>query len=331
MHVLSNSGWFDGCEQDGKPVTAHPLRGDSPAAVARQLWASRHHAAVVFDVAPRELMLACALKKVTPDWSSRLVSVDLILRRPTTARQRLQLSLTKWLLKEVDLFILYFKDTQALRELYGIEAERVRYVPFKVNNRERVLETKTSDEGFFLTCGRSNRDFETFIRAFDGLPYHAKILAPFGAEAAEHGTWFDPARCPSNVEAVEDDGSATSWIDWIARSRCVVLPVVPGMLSPSGIGTYLVAMALGKPVIMTEGPATRGILEDGMALLIPPADTKALRDAVTKVAEDEAVRRGLIEAGKAYALSLGDEDRLARDIRREVFRLVDQPTMRTAR
>src|SRR5262245_49660446 len=117
MHVLSNSGWFEGCEHDGQPVVAHSLREGSPAAAARQLWESRHHGAAVFDVAPRELMLACALKKVTPDWSSRLVSVDLILRRPTTARQRLQLSLTKWLLKEVDLFILYFKDTEALREL----------------------------------------------------------------------------------------------------------------------------------------------------------------------------------------------------------------------
>jgi len=209
-----------------------------------------------------------------------------------------------------------------VQRLYGIDDARMAYVPFKVNDLELIKHTETTDEGFFLSCGRSNRDYDTLCLAFDGLPYEAKILAPLGREAAGHGTFFAAGACPTNVQIISDDGSSASWIDWIARCQALILPIIPGMLSPSGIGTYLVAMALGKAVIMTEGPATTGMLEPSNAVLVPPSDAAALRAAVLRVAEDEAYRARIAAQGKAYALGLGDERRLAADIRQRVFDLL---------
>jgi glycosyltransferase involved in cell wall biosynthesis len=119
---------------------------------------------------------------------------------------------------------------------------------------------------------------------------------------------------PPNVVLESDDGSADSWNRWIGRCRAVVLPIQPGMLSPSGIGTYLVAMALGKCVIMTSGPATIGLIDRGEAVLVPPRDVGALREAVDRVARDAGYRAEVALRGQQYALSLGGEERLRTDL-----------------
>jgi glycosyltransferase involved in cell wall biosynthesis len=98
-----------------------------------------------------------------------------------------------------------------------------------------------------------------------------------------------------------------------------VLPISPDALAPAGISTYLVAMALGKCVIVSESPATRGILEDGeQAVVVPPSDPAAMRAAIVRVCEDADYRARVARVGREYALSLGDEERLAQDIVHEV-------------
>ncbi|HEX8362139.1 MAG TPA: glycosyltransferase, partial [Longimicrobium sp.] len=105
-------------------------------------------------------------------------------------------------------------------------------------------------------------------------------------------------------------------------AHAVVLPIQPGRLSPSGIGTYLVAMALGKCVVITESAATRGILDDRHAVLVPPADAEALRAAVARVAEDRELRERTARGGREYALSLGGDERLERDIVAELAEMM---------
>jgi len=82
-------------------------------------------------------------------------------------------------------------------------------------------------------------------------------------------------------------------------------------------------MALGKCVIISDSPATRGILKDGeQAVVVPPADPALLRAAVVKASEDADHRARIAQAGREYALSLRDEDRLADDIVHEVTRAI---------
>jgi glycosyltransferase involved in cell wall biosynthesis len=113
-----------------------------------------------------------------------------------------------------------------------------------------------------------------------------------------------------------------SWIDFLSRATAVILPILPGKLSPSGLSAYLVSMALGKCVIITDSPATRGLIDRGEAVIVPPRDVDALRDAVVRIANDDQYRRKVAAKGHRYALSLEDEARLARDIRRHVHCLL---------
>lgn len=321
LRILTNTTWFAGRSAGDRALRAEALSAGDPAGLLRDLAALRGADLAVINVAPRQLLLAAAAKRALPGVQPYLVSVDLILRRPTNLRQQLRQRAVRALLQAVDLFILYFKDTAELGRIYGIPADRICYVPFKVNDLEAVRRTATSDEGYLLACGQSNRDYTTLCRAVEGLPHRTVILAPFGRAAQRHGTTFVPgsAGCPANVQPVCDDGSPASWLRWLAAARAVVLPIEPGMLSPSGIGTYLVAMALGKCVVITDSAATRELLDAQTAVIVPPADPEALRGALLRVAEDDAFRRRIAAAGQRYALALGDEQRLGDDIYREVL------------
>lgn len=325
LRILTNTPWLDDAVIRGARV--RPVRVDR-ARTWRQrlgclaLW--RHDAALLNIDAPW-LYALCAAKKLLPFARCRLLSVDLILTRPGAGwRARLSFLVRRWLLGEVDRFAFYARDTAELRRVYQIPSGRVRYVPFKVNTRDAVMRIAATDEGFFLACGRSNRDIATLCAAFRGLPYRCVALATWG-QAAEHGTLTDGVEWPPNVERVDHDGATESWNAWIARAHAVVVPVEPGILAPSGISTYPVAMAMGKCVIISESPATRGLLDERTAVVVPAGDAGALRAAVVRVAEDAEHRAAVAEAGRRYALSLGGEARLRADLLRELGDLLAAP------
>ena len=327
VRVLSNAGWFDARQLGGRATDVCRIVATG---FLRTFWTAlcaRPFDVVVINNEARQLLAFCLLKLLLPSARWQIVSVDLIVQRPRSWHERIRLRIARLLLRQVELFLLFFKDTRELEKVYGIDRRKIRYVPFKVNTYDRLLAHPVSDEGFILSCGQSMRDYATLCRAMEGLPYTACILAPPPQSARKHGTTFDYESCPSNVRWVMHDGCQASWNDWIARARCLVLPVLPDTLVASGISTYLVAMALGKCVVITDSPATVRLVDSGEAVIVPPADPDALRTALARVMEDSAYREQVAAAGHAYAIGLKDEDRLAADITAEVERMLagDQP------
>lgn len=319
VRVLTNTTWFDGRRFEGASIRTRRSSATGLLAIVREFFTTRRYDVALFDdAATRQLLVFSLARKLVRVNRCKLVSVDLILQQPKTFLERLRARLVRHVLETVDLFIFYHKDIRGLERVYGIRLDRAAYIPFKVNDYASVLATPTRDEGFILSCGRSYRDYRTFCEALKGLPYEARILATV-EQTAEHGTTFDFASVPPNVRVVTDDGSWRSWIDSIARATFVVLPILPNALSPAGLSTYLVAMALGKCVIITDSPGTRGILEDGQAVVVPAADAHALRAAIVKVSEDADYRQRMASVGRTFALSLGDERRLADDMVRTVL------------
>lgn len=314
VRILSNTDWFRRQTIGGRETQVQRIPETGAVGTLRALLAAGAFDVAVINGNPQQLLVFCLWKLLRPGCRWRLVSSDLVLQRPGSWRQRLRTVLVRRLLGQVDLFLFHYKDTGRLQAVYGIHHAKVQYVPFKVNGYDRVVGHPISDEGYILSCGQSKRDYATFCRAMEGLPYAARILAPAGPETAKHGTTFDFQSLPHNVRLVSDDGSDASWADWISRSTCVVLPVLPDTLTASGISAYLTAMAMGKCVVISESPATRGLLDQGRAVIVPPADPAALRAALLRVCEDRQYRREVAAAGQAYALSLGDENRLAQNV-----------------
>jgi glycosyltransferase involved in cell wall biosynthesis len=302
-----------------RPLQARQL--SAGAATPRALWLAIWSDVVVLVSNGRSLVPLCALKRLLGG-RFRLVVVDAVLNRPTGWAGGLHLLLKRWLFRRIDLFILHCRATEEFRRVWGIPEARLVYVPFKVNGYQRVVTRATRDDGFLLACGRSRRDYVTFCAAMESLPLRATILAQVGQATREHGSRLARDAIPASVTLVVDDGSTESWLDWMARSTAVVIPVLPGTLAPAGLSTYLVAMALGKCVIITDSPATRGILTDREAVIVPPSDPEALRAAMTRVAEDATFRQRVAEGGRAYALSLGGDERLVEDVIGQIAKLL---------
>src|SRR3989442_9214949 len=324
MRIVTNTSGFEGRALNGVSFDPRRISESAWSGGIREFLRLRRWDAAILNVAPWDVVAFCLLKRLFPSSRLKIVAVDLILPPPRNLVQWIRIKLVASLLHTVDLFIFYSKDTSRLQAVYGLPADRIRYVPFKVNEYHKVLSTPTSDGGYILSCGRSFRDYATFCKALEGLPYRARILATLD-QLRENGTDLNLQSVPANIAVIPHDGASRSWIDAIARSTLVVLPISADALVPAGISACLVAMALGKCVVVSDSPVTRGILKDGEhAVVVPASDPAAMRAAIVRVSEDADYRAHIARTGREYALSLGDESRLGEDVVRETLNAIAQ-------
>jgi glycosyltransferase involved in cell wall biosynthesis len=249
-------------------------------------------------------------------WTKRpLVAVDLVLRRPTAPHSQVAAGIKRLLLAQVTHFIHYFKDISGYTKYFGISQAKSSFVPFKVNNMHLQVRAEDISEDYVFTMGRSLRDYDTFIRAVAELPYPAAIpqfsFEDFEGKSASFR--WDAGNIPGNLRILPDKGGREDLIRNLARARVVVIPTQASSICASGLSTYLDAMYLGKCVVISEGPGASDLLTD-QAVLVPPHDVQALRAAVLRVWEDEALRRATANAGRTYAHALGDESKLLQRI-----------------
>ena len=272
---------------------------------------------VILGTDPARLMLACALKTILP-LRFKIVSVDLIVRTPRSLSGRIKTFIQKVLFKRVHRFILYFKDLRGCERLYGIGPERTIYVPFKVNQFaeiQRRLGLETPGDGEYVMCaGRTMRDIKTFVAAMRRVECPGILHQQPADMMAAHGTdvWQD--ELPPNLKLVIDDScSHEVFLDFIAKARLIVIPRYKNDIGPAGIATYLVAMAMNKCVVISEGPGVGDVLTNE-AVIVPPEDEAALAREIALLWDDQTRRRKIAARGQRYAELVGGDDRLYGDI-----------------
>lgn len=273
----------------------------------------RQRRCFVFNGLSRKVWMLALLETLLPNRNRYLVVVDMILTVPTTLRERCVAFLRSLLLARVDLFITYARNTERLREIYHLSASRFEHVPFKVNDREMVMNMESRDEGYIVVAGQTRRDFATFHRAIEGLSMPVRIVARGQEVLSKHGSILDSQGWSEHVALVRDAATTEAFLTEIARARLVVLPILEKNITPSGVGICLAAMALGKCVVISEGPAADGLVDEGQALVVQAGDWVALRDAIVTAWADPELRAATARRGFDYAMSLGDERRLHRD------------------
>jgi glycosyltransferase involved in cell wall biosynthesis len=268
---------------------------------------------VIVNCDPPLAMKLAALYMLFPSRKRPILAHDFVLRRPRTFRASSLLPIKRFLLSRIDHFSLYFRDLEGYGRYYGITPSRATYLPFKPNIRYRYRYNVSAEGKYVLCFGRSERDYDTFFHAMEKLPdLPGAIPPPDFASFKRHVSRFSRPldRLPANIRIVEDDGSTESMIRIVEEAKLVVLPVLGSRIAPSGIGTYLNAMLMGKCVITTHGVATTDVLLNGEALLVPPEDPDALADAIRRAWEDRDLRERTAAAGRRYAESCGGEPEL---------------------
>jgi len=246
-----------------------------------------------------------------------IIAVDLVLRQPVTAKQRVLTALRRIFLKRVDHFIHYFRDLEAYERVFGVSNAKSSYVLFKANiwdqvDREQSFDRDSKEGPYILAAGKSLRDFDTFLEAIDGLPYPAAIFEPDAVELARHGAKLtrDRSQFPKNLALLSDKKGAASWLENLKQAKILVIPVLRSSLCASGISTYLDGMLLGKCVVISEGPGASDVLTKDQAAVVPAENANALREKLKLLCEDEALRRHLAKNGRELALQAGGEREL---------------------
>ena len=284
----------------------------SAATIAGLLFSRQTlHAVVVFQD-ERTLLILCLLKRLLPFLRWRLYAIDYISLHPESRKAKVLARVKKWLLSKTALFVLHVKHSAGYQKYLGIGSDRIAYVPYIAKQWSKVLQTEDHSEQYILSCGRSRRDYRTFIQAVRDLPYPVKILLPAqGALAYHRSEMIDElSRLPPNVEILQDDGSYESWLRIMACCRLLVVPIVASSMYAEGVGTYLAGMALRKCVVITRSEAVNGILEDGAAVLVKPGDPNDMRLALIHAWENDAYRERIAATGYEYARGLGTESNL---------------------
>lgn len=276
---------------------------------------SRSYDVVLLNCAVTDGLFLCAALRV---FRSKCVLVlsDPVMNPPRGKLGSLRARMKRWLLRRVDLFIVHQRDLREYSRLYGISPERSHYVPFKVNLVDIIRSLEVRDGDYVFSCGVTNRDWTTLGAATRDAEYPVVVSMPDAAQLARMGS---TGRRPSreefgpNARFVENGSDPREWLQLAAGARLVVLPVTEDAINPSGVSTYLSIMALRKCVVISDGPATRGILSNE-AIIVPPASPLALRQAIDRLWNDKSLIAQTAGCGYDYAEKLGDSERLLGDL-----------------
>ena len=281
-------------------------------------WAAGTQDIVVLNIDHRRLYQLCLFRTLFFWKRFKLVSVDILLRRPTHWKRKLFRYYQRFMLRQVDRFILYFRNTSHYESLFGLRRDRIRYVPFKVNDWELGIDRYVADpaSGEYVICaGQTLRDVSTFIKACEKASVPAVLLTPGKEMMKRHGTQLAFETLPANVVLeYHTDGKEETFLKWLKEAAIVVIPRFKTDISSSGISTYLSSMASWRCVVISQGPGAEDVLTDGQAVVVPAEDVEILAQTLNRLWNDPLERSRIALHGRKYAEVVQGEERLLRDV-----------------
>ena len=263
----------------------------------RRAWAmfrkSRSFDAVVTDGALLGLTFACLQRLRGP-------------RRPVHVMydcywyggNRLRRAFMRFCLRRVDLCVVWTRvECVRYAKTYGLPADKFAFV--KHHHTLNRYQFEVGDDGYIFTGGNSDRDYRLFLDAVRELSIPCVLASNLPELLQGQPT-------PAHVRVVS--ASPTEFRQLMARARVVVVPMQANLLRTGGQQTFLNAMHMRKPVILTDPEGGRDYIEHGKTgLLVPYPDVPALRDAILHLWQNAEEARGMGERGREAALPLTTE------------------------
>jgi glycosyltransferase involved in cell wall biosynthesis len=128
---------------------------------------------------------------------------------------------------------------------------------------------EVSNKGYFISAGRSNRDYKFLIDWFSANPERELYIISDGV---------DLSNARENIK-IFNNTFHEDYFRLMAHSHAVIVAFQDETIS-SGQMVFLHAMQLGKPVIATRSACLTGYLEDNVTGLEIEKDSKSLQNAV---------------------------------------------------
>jgi glycosyltransferase involved in cell wall biosynthesis len=194
------------------------------------------------------------------------------------------LPFVRWLLADASKIVCFSQfecDEQA--RLLKLPRERFVFLPLPWTMPESVPES--TDQGYILALGQSNRDYATLFRAIAETDLRVIVVA---ADKTPFGDQTPPKNCTIKFNTNQTETDAL-----IAGARFHVIPLHPAGFS-SGQSVLLRAMACQKACVVTQiAGITDYVIDQKTALTVPPGDAEALRSALLTLWDDAVLRERL--------------------------------------
>lgn len=169
---------------------------------------------------------------------------------------------------------------------------RCEFVPFGINTDDipPLKREKAHHPLRIVSVGNDpDRDWETLIEAVRTLPHCTLKIVSKKVKAA------DVASAP-NIEVLSIS-SNDQLLAAFSSADIFAVPLKPN-LHASGITVIEEAAIRGVPIIATDTGGLRAYFPAEEVFYIPPGDPGALRNAILKLAEDDALRFGLAKGAQ---------------------------------
>jgi glycosyltransferase involved in cell wall biosynthesis len=162
--------------------------------------------------------------------------------------------------------VLSTEEAREFPKRWGVSSGRVAYTAFCAT-MPLARQAESTDGDYIFAGGNSYRDYETLVDAVCGLAVPVVMAS----------SWTASRPLPANVTLTSMNPA--DYDRALLGAKAVVVPIRAASRS-AGQQTYLNAMLMGKPVIVTDAPGVRDHIVDGETGWIVAPDPAALRQAI---------------------------------------------------
>ena len=201
---------------------------------------------------------------------------------------------SRFCLRAVDQFVVHSRgEVAACSEWLQLPEDRFRFVP--LNRPVRSIElTEDHEHPFMLALGSARRDYRLLFEAMKGLT-DIRLIVVAGAHAVAG------LKVPPNIE-VRGGLTLEQCHTLIQRARVSVIPIANAQTA-SGQVTLIDAMMFARPVVVTCCPGSLDYAQpDREVLMVPPGDVQAMREALQRLWDDQALRETIGQLARQRAI-----------------------------
>ena len=217
--------------------------------------------------------------------------------KPSTGKKRL---LFKHLQSEFDTIFVYAATQLVAAKNLGIAESRLSLIPFHADEKfyAPLPEAKVNPQQI-SAAGLEWRDYPTLLRAVQNLP---KVIVKLAAASpwSKHTNETEKMEMPDSVSARRYEYGELR--ELYAQSALVAVPLYENDFQ-AGVTTLLEAMAMAKPVVVTQTTGQADVVTDGEnGLTVPPGDAPAWEAAILRLQTDAALRKTLGQNARKWVV-----------------------------
>jgi glycosyltransferase involved in cell wall biosynthesis len=211
--------------------------------------------------------------------------------RAASWQNRLRQAFFGFVLARTDLVVVHSRlEAERYARIFARSHAHFVFVPWgtTIDARARLTNGATALPGagrLIVSAGKSSRDYPTLIAAIAGTDVKARIICDCFPDEA--------LLAPAPNVTLHRDCHGEDYLRELANAALVVVPLKTTEIS-AGQMVMIQAMGLGKAIIVSDIPTIRDYVTEGQdAILVPPGNAPALREAITRLLSDPTERERL--------------------------------------